>query len=95
MPCACTSRRFARPGRKILCRTKAVAHELAARFYDARGFETPADAYPRRARQCYLRWRAQGKVRQLDRLYPHLAGPEGRIQRPPTTSWSSSSMSRA
>ena len=55
---------------------EAVAYELAARFYDARGFETFADAYLRRARDCYLRWGADGKVRQLDRVYPHLAGPE-------------------
>ena len=50
---------------------------MAARFYAARGFDTFADAYLRKARDCYLRWGADGKVRQLDRLYPHLAGPEG------------------
>ena len=50
---------------------------MAARFYSARGFETFADAYLRKARNCYLRWGADGKVRQLDRLYPHLAAPEG------------------
>ena len=58
---------------------EGVAHEVAAQFYSARGFETSADAYLRKARHCYLRWGAHGKVRQLDRLYPHLAGPEGRI----------------
>ena len=56
---------------------EAVAYEVAARFYSARGFETFADAYLRKARDCYLRWGADGKVRQLDRLYPHLAAPEG------------------
>ena len=56
---------------------EAVACEVAARFYSARGFETFADAYLRKARDCYLRWGANGKVRQLDRLYPHLAAPEG------------------
>ena len=55
---------------------EAVAYEVAARFYGARGFETSADAYLRKARDCYLRWGADGKVRQLDRLYPHLAAPE-------------------
>jgi PAS domain S-box-containing protein len=50
---------------------EAVAHEVAARFYAARGFETIADAYLRNARSCYLRWGAHGKVQQLDRLYPH------------------------
>ena len=54
-----------------------MAYEVAARFYSARGFETFADAYLRKARDCYLRWGADGKVRQLDRLYPHLAAPEG------------------
>ena len=56
---------------------EGVAYEVAARFYHARGSETSANAHLRSARHCYLRWGADGKVRQLDRLYPHLAGPEG------------------
>ena len=52
---------------------EGLANELAARFYAERGFETIANAYLREARDCYLRWGADGKVRQLDRLYPHLA----------------------
>jgi PAS domain S-box-containing protein len=55
---------------------EALAYEVAARFYSARGFDTFADAYLRKARACYLRWGADGKVRQLDQLYPHLAAPE-------------------
>jgi PAS domain S-box-containing protein len=55
---------------------EALANELAARFYAARDFETIARAYLREARSCYLRWGADGKVRQLDRLQPHLAAPE-------------------
>src|SRR5258705_8580043 len=51
---------------------EALAHELAARFYTARGFETIAHTYLRNARNCYDRWGALGKVRQLDELYPHL-----------------------
>ncbi|MDB6086227.1 MAG: histidine kinase [Gammaproteobacteria bacterium] len=51
---------------------EAVAGELAARFYAARGFETIAHAYLRNARYCYLRWGADGKVRQLDESDPHL-----------------------
>jgi hypothetical protein len=51
---------------------EALAHELAARFYAARGFETIAQAYVGNARHGYLRWGADGKVRQLDQLYPHL-----------------------
>ncbi len=56
---------------------EGLAHEVAARFYTARGFETIANAYLRNARSCYVRWGADGKVRQLDRLYPRLAAPEG------------------
>jgi PAS domain S-box-containing protein len=56
---------------------EGIAYEVAARFYHARGSETSADAHLRNARHCYLRWGADGKVRELDRLYPHLAGPEG------------------
>ncbi len=55
---------------------EGLAHEVAARFYTARGFETIANAYLRNARSCYLRWGADGKVRQLDRLYPQLVAPE-------------------
>jgi predicted ATPase/signal transduction histidine kinase len=48
---------------------EAVANELAARFYSARGFNTIAHAYLRNARYCYLRWGALGKVRQIDQEY--------------------------
>ncbi|MBV8641524.1 MAG: AAA family ATPase [Verrucomicrobia bacterium] len=51
---------------------EAVAHEVAARFYSWRGFETTAHAYLRNARYCYLRWGALGKVRQIDQSYPTL-----------------------
>src|SRR5712672_1493885 len=51
---------------------EGLAHELAARFYAARGFDTFAHTYLREARRCYLRWGASGKVRQLEQLHPHL-----------------------
>jgi PAS domain S-box-containing protein len=54
---------------------EAVAHELAARFYAQRGFETIAKTYTRSARHCYLRWGAFGKVRQIDHDY-HLPQEE-------------------
>ncbi len=57
---------------------EGVAHEVAARFYNARGVEAFANSNLREARACYLRWGAHGKVRQLDQLYPHLAVTEGR-----------------
>jgi PAS domain S-box-containing protein len=53
---------------------EALANELAARFYAARGFERIANAYLRDARYGYLRWGADGKVRQLDECYPQLKG---------------------
>jgi PAS domain S-box-containing protein len=55
---------------------EAVANEVAARFYTARGFEQIAQLYLRNARQCYLSWGADGKVRQLDQLYPQLRKEE-------------------
>src|SRR5262249_1761528 len=51
---------------------EAISYELAARFYAARGFQKFADAYSLEARYCYQRWGADGKVAQLDHLYPHL-----------------------
>ena len=51
---------------------EALAHEVAARFYLASGFETIAHTYLRNARNCYERWGAHGKVKQLDELYPRL-----------------------
>jgi PAS domain S-box-containing protein len=51
---------------------EALAYEIAARFYAARGFEKFAQVYVREARYCYMRWGADGKVRQLERLYPYL-----------------------
>jgi PAS domain S-box-containing protein len=51
---------------------EALAKELAARFYTACGFEQIAHLYLRNARDCYLRWGAHGKVKQLDQLNPWL-----------------------
>ena len=67
---------------------EALANELAARFYAARGFDTIAHMYLRGARYGYLRWGADGKVRQLDQLYPQVSekeptpGPTGTIGTP-------------
>ena len=55
---------------------EALAYELAARFYAARGFEDFAHVYQRRARDGYVRWGADGKVRQLDEIYPSLKTEE-------------------
>ena len=54
---------------------EAIANELAARFYMARGLKKISDTYLRDARDCYVRWGADGKVRQLDRSHPYLRSP--------------------
>ena len=51
---------------------EAVGNELAARFYLVRGLEKIGCMYLRDARDCYRQWGAEGKVRQLEDLYPHL-----------------------
>ena len=51
---------------------EALAYERASVFYRARGFDQFADTYLRNARACYASWGADGKVKQLDRLYPGL-----------------------
>src|SRR5262249_16763296 len=64
---------------------EAVANEVAGRFYMARGFDKIAEMYLREARYGYRRWGANGKVKQLGQLYPHLpeeqpvAGPRRTI----------------
>jgi len=55
---------------------EALANELAARFYAAHNFEAIAETYLHNARYCYLRWRADGKVRQLEQMYPQLRAEE-------------------
>jgi predicted ATPase/signal transduction histidine kinase len=59
-------------GENGFVQNEGVAHEVAARFYAARGFETISNAYLHGARSCYLRWGADGKVRQMDLRYPQL-----------------------
>ncbi|WP_166363555.1 trifunctional serine/threonine-protein kinase/ATP-binding protein/sensor histidine kinase [Pseudomonas akapageensis] len=62
---------------------EALANELASRFYAARGLGKIARVYLQDARYGYLRWGADGKVRQLDRRYPLLRTEEHRLG--PTT----------
>jgi PAS domain S-box-containing protein len=67
---------------------EAVAYEVAARFYVSRGFDKIAGTYLREARYRYARWGADGKVKQLDQLYPHIneeqpvSGPASTIVTP-------------
>src|SRR5262249_25412449 len=57
-------------------RTEGLAAERAAYFYEARGIRTVVLAYLATARNCYLRWGAEAKVRQLDAIYPQLREKE-------------------
>ena len=58
--------------------TEGLSHELAGRYCLARGLKTAGYAHLGNARNCYDRWGAHGKVRQLDQRYPHLAGSGAR-----------------
>ena len=51
---------------------EGIANVRAALFHATLGFETIAHTYLRNARYCYLRWGAEGKVRQLERSHPQL-----------------------
>jgi diguanylate cyclase (GGDEF)-like protein/PAS domain S-box-containing protein len=51
---------------------EGIAHELAARFYLSRGSTTAAKAHLDKARACFARWGANGKVAQLETVYPDL-----------------------
>ena len=51
---------------------EALGNELAARFYATRNLASISDFYLRKARDCCLRWGAEGKVRQLEQLHPRL-----------------------
>jgi PAS domain S-box-containing protein len=51
---------------------EAMAHEAAARFYGGCGLTTAARAHVREARDCYGRWGAVPKVKQLEALHSWL-----------------------
>ncbi|MGF6987813.1 PAS domain S-box-containing protein [Paraburkholderia atlantica] len=55
---------------------EALANELASGFYAARGLRKIARVYMQDARYGYLRWGANGKVRQLEGTYPYLRTEE-------------------
>jgi PAS domain S-box-containing protein len=55
---------------------EGLAHELAGQYYLSRGLETAGYAHLRSSRNCYERWGAHGKVKQLDHRHPRLR--EGR-----------------
>ncbi|MEH2486411.1 trifunctional serine/threonine-protein kinase/ATP-binding protein/sensor histidine kinase [Bradyrhizobium sp. AZCC 2230] len=51
---------------------RALAGELAARFYRLRGLDKVADTYLDEAGDCYARWGALAKVAQLDQSHPRI-----------------------
>ena len=55
-----------------LVQNEALAAELAAGFYRARGFDKIAMAYARDALQACARWGAYGKMRELERRFDGL-----------------------
>jgi PAS domain S-box-containing protein len=63
---------------------EAIAYERASAFYLARGLDQIAKLYLQNARYCYLKWGADGKVRQLDEMYPYLREEE-RVPSPTST----------
>jgi PAS domain S-box-containing protein len=63
---------------------EALANEFASRYYAARGLERFAQVCLRNARSGYLRWGADGKVRQLEQLHPHLHDAQVRASRTDT-----------
>lgn len=60
---------------------RAMANELAARFFLRSGLEKASRGYLLEARHCYAYWGADAKVWQLDALYPSIAS-ESRAVRP-------------
>jgi PAS domain S-box-containing protein len=56
---------------------EALAHELAAQYCHARNLQAAGYAYLLAARNCYARWGAHGKVKQLEQRHPRLR--EGRF----------------
>ncbi|MBW4693832.1 MAG: PAS domain S-box protein [Lyngbya sp. HA4199-MV5] len=51
---------------------EALAYELAAKHYLARGREKIAQTYMKEAHYCYDRWGAIAKVKDLEKRYPQL-----------------------
>jgi PAS domain S-box-containing protein len=68
-----------------LVRDEGLAHEVAARFYAARGFDTIADVYLRSSMSCFVRGGADGKSRQIQETHPRLRDDPGPL--PPTTTF--------
>ena len=74
--CASTNKPSARRGQTASFTTRrSPTNWLHASTRRAASRRSP-HTYLRNARYCYLRWGADGKVRQLDEMYPHLQEEE-------------------
>ncbi|MCP4133039.1 MAG: SpoIIE family protein phosphatase [bacterium] len=51
---------------------EALANELAARFWFEQGSNTYGAIHIREAVRCYFEWGCYARVKQLEKLYPHL-----------------------
>jgi PAS domain S-box-containing protein len=65
-------------------RDEGLAHEVAARFYATRRFDTIADVYLRSSVSCFVRAGAEGKSLQIQANHPRLRDSPG-TQAPTTT----------
>ena len=74
--CAFTNRPSARPATTASCTTRRSPMSWPRASMPAAASRQIAHAHLRNAPACYLRWGADGKVRQLDELYPHLREEE-------------------
>ena len=71
-PSASTNRPSARRATTASSTTRRSPMSSLALLRGARLRARSRDLYLRNARYCYLRWGADGKVRQLEEMYPHL-----------------------
>ncbi|BAY27855.1 multi-sensor signal transduction multi-kinase [Calothrix sp. NIES-2100] len=61
---------------------EALAQELAAKFYLAKGMTKIAQVYMMDAHYCYQQWGATAKVKQLENTYPQLlCRQSGRVEK--------------
>jgi tetratricopeptide (TPR) repeat protein len=51
---------------------EAIANELAAMFYISKGYDKIGKSYLKDAYQCYEKWGATAKLREMEKAYPYL-----------------------
>ncbi len=72
---------------------EALAHELAAKFYLAKGKAKIAALYMQDARYCYQLWGAAAKVKDLERRYSELLSRNSSVTRTGAISTTSTALS--